>query len=109
MTTDAVVVTGGAATGTTDAVVVTGGSTTVTTDAVVVVTAAATTDAAPTITTENVETVTELLEVRSKLGQTHAARMMLQQNQRERYEPTGTPVRQELPGEHTCAPNPLRT
>ena len=80
---------------TTDAVVVTGGAAAATTDGVVV-------------TTENVETVRELLQVRSKLGKTHAAaRMMLQQHQRTRYEPT--PGRQELPGERTCEPNPFST
>ena len=88
--TDAVVVTGGATTATTDAMVVTGGATTAT-----------------TITTVNVETVREVLQVRSKLGQTHAARMMLQQSQRERNETA--PERQELLREHTCAPNPFLT
>ena len=96
-TMDAVVVTGGAAaaTTTTDGVVVTGRAAAATTDGVVV-------------TTENVETVRELLQVRSKLGKTHAAaRMMLQQHQRTRYDPT--PGRQELPGERTCEPNPFST
>ena len=100
-TTDAVVVTGGGTPASTDVVVVTGGVTPATTDAVVV-----TGGAGRVTTTENVETVSELLHVRAKLGQTHAARMKLQQNQREVDE---APVRQELPGEHTCAPNPYLT